>query len=272
MGIACSNSNQTTANQITVDNAANGSADEIINGAEIQLNDPVAQSTIGIFDSLTRRTCSGVLIDKNIVLTAAHCSLTEAKYLYIVFTTNFNLLDAAHTRTYQTRQVIRSAVSPDWRNNQFNIKDQGDVALLLFTGDLPAGYKPSPMLLNSQALTRGLPTVIAGYGISDVRNYNTARILRKAVVTIDNPNFSKSEISVDQSKGYGACIGDSGGPAFVFINGQYFVLGIINRGFNETDQNRCRVSGIFSTTVFYGNWIQSTARQLLTGSATPTRR
>ena len=269
LGSSCSKSNESTANQINFQSGPTNSPDGIINGTEIQLNDPVAQSTVGIYDAAKGISCTGVLVHKNMVLTAAHCSLSTPKNLTILFTTNFSTMNPARKYPFQ-RQVTKIAIGPYWQKNQNQLINTGDIALLLFSGQIPNGYKPASVLFSTQGFARGTPTVIAGYGMFNINNFASTKVLRKTTLMIDNPTFSASELTINQSRGSSACIGDSGGPAYIFANNQYYVWGIIARGNNETNENYCRNQGIISSIAFYKAWIQETAKQFLkTGNDNP---
>ncbi len=265
LGNACSKTTDTAANQIDIQNGQTKSPDGIINGTQIQMNDPIAQSTVAIYDSVKGISCTGVLVHKNMVLTAAHCSLSSAKNIFILFTTDFSSMDPARKYPFQ-RPVTQIAIGPYWQKNQNKLIDQGDIALLQFSGQIPNGYKPAPVLFSTQGFVRGVATALAGYGIFNDESRRGLKVLRKTFVAIDNPTFSASEITIDQSRGTAACVGDSGGPAYIFANNQYYVWGVISRGNNDTETVRCRSQAIITSFAFYKSWIQETAKKFLSGT------
>ncbi|MEK6773129.1 MAG: trypsin-like serine protease [Bdellovibrionota bacterium] len=253
---ACTSSHDSSADQINT-SLGDTATNQIINGAEITPNQPLSRHIVAIYNPSARSTCTGTLLQNNIVLTAAHCVDANPKKQWIVFKTNFSGLTSN-----ETRQVLSAVVSPLWKRNEHLVKSQGDVALVKFYGTIPKGYQAASLLPDPRLLKKGLPVIIAGYGISNLVTKKGTGVLRQATVSIANDKFSETELTIDQSRGYGACIGDSGGPAFVFVNGSYYVWGIANRDHSDSnsDDGMCNTQGVYASVNIYAKWINSNLR------------
>ncbi|WP_157684622.1 S1 family peptidase [Bdellovibrio bacteriovorus] len=219
----------------------------IIGGEEVAAVDKLPNSIVAVYDSVEGQLCTGTLINKNVVLTAAHCVGQEINKMYVFFGKNLQV-DGVYVR------IDKAEISPYW--NASTDKDMGDLALLHFQGPLPASFKPATMLPTNMAdvLQNGTNVVVAGYGVTDAEIQQAPSALRKTKVTIADAKFADSEITIDQSNGKGVCHGDSGGPAFIDIDGTYYLWGITSRGVNDTSRT-CKTTAALTSIPYYRSWI-----------------
>lgn len=235
----------------------------IIGGVEVKPSYKIKESIVAVYDAFGDQLCTGSLLPNNIVLTAAHCVGEVEEDMYIYFGTSVTL-------GILSRPVDKVEVSPYWYTRKGMSKNRGDIALLHFQGKVPAGYKPATLLSaeNHKLLTAGQPVIIAGYGQSNSVSEDGAGQLRLASVKIANPQFATSEITIDQTKGVGACHGDSGGPAYIVINGKYHLWGVTSRGVNDVN-NDCSTQSAFTKILFYQQWINRMAAKLSSSLVNP---
>ncbi|WII72471.1 trypsin-like serine protease [Bdellovibrio sp. 22V] len=242
----------------------NMSADGIIGGTEVQAGDKVQESIVAVYDPVEGQLCTGSLLPNNLVLTAAHCIGAYPEEMYIFFDTK---LEATSFKL----KVDKVEISPYWQERQYEKKDTGDIALIHFVGQVPAGYKPAKFLsaTNKKKLLKKDATVIlAGYGISNGVSGEGAGILRVTSVKVSDPEFSTSEIKLDQRDGTGACHGDSGGPAFLEIKGKLYLWGVTSRGVDDKN-NDCSQFSAYTSALFYKTWINRMANKLATSLVNP---
>ncbi|WP_413581281.1 S1 family peptidase [Bdellovibrio sp. HCB288] len=143
----------------------------IIGGKRVTKDSPIGKSTVGIYDVNTTMICTGVLLENNIILTAAHCLTPNLDETFVVFAKDMDPIiedyDLLH-KSPLTRRTLAAIVHSDFKvpeeirgtNNPAN-----DIALLKFKGSIPKGYKPARMLTTPALLKVGLSTIIAGYGV-----------------------------------------------------------------------------------------------------------
>ncbi|WII73291.1 trypsin-like serine protease [Bdellovibrio sp. 22V] len=268
-------------------NGSVGSA--IMGGTLVKENSTLASGIVGIFDTQDNAICTGSIIGENIVLTAAHCVTTKPSKLKVIFG---NDIDAAMaTREPDVlqeyvRRVVDVKVHEDYNPAEHETKetDYADIALIKFQGALPQGYKPVSILPDDSVLRRGVLVTLAGYGVSDiytepvdpkkVKNLDEALeygevmcdenlrnclkvemsgdgVLRETKAPVSS--LQETEVRLDESKGHGTCSGDSGGPAYIEKNGQYYLFGITSRG-----SQLCDSVGVYTNAVYYRTWIAET--------------
>ncbi len=79
-----------------------------------------------------------------------------------------------------------------------------------------------------------------------------------------------SEASLDQRRGTGACHGDSGGPAYLALEGGYALWGVTSRGLNDPNDD-CSQFAIYTKAMPYANWIVKAKRFLDTPTQQPNQ-
>lgn len=238
-------------------------ADAIIGGIDIPEDHELSHSIVAVYNHFSKSMCTGSLTKNNIVITAAHCVPEDLSHVFIIFTTNLTHAEKLEHLPYRT--VDKAEISPYYEKNKMAPKDQGDLALLRFTGSAPESYIPISMLLDASVLQKNVPVIVAGYGINEIKTRRGTGVLRAAYLKILDPDFSNTEISVDQSQGQSACHGDSGGPAYVYnTKTKTFALwGVTSRADNDpTDE--CSKVVIYTNLSAHLTWLNEASKRLTT--------
>lgn len=185
----------------------------IINGQNVSDIEDYALSTVALVaesEGQLRAFCTGTLVSNNLVVTAAHCTeIFERVQAKILFGTTIP------TDVNDARVVdIEEALS----NKDFGVdKDtgltKGDVAVIKLVGGAPEGYKPVPVLESVSGIKTGDAISLIGWGRMSETERTTTTNLQKTVVEV--AQVRDDEIVTDQTRGTGACNGDSGGPAYI---------------------------------------------------------
>lgn len=238
--------------------------DGIIGGEVVQANDNIQESIVAVYDALEGQLCTGSLLPNNLVLTAAHCLGADVNQMYVFF--GRELLGGKAIN----RPVDKMEASQYWASRKLKEKNTGDIALVHFTGEVPAGYKPARFMPSSlkKSLVRDTEVVLAGYGITDGKSGEGAGTLKMTRVKIADPLYSVSEVKLDQTKGTGACHGDSGGPAYIVVNGVNYLWGVTSRGVSDPD-NDCSKYSAYTNALYYKTWLQRMAVKLSTSLTKP---
>lgn len=232
----------------------------IVGGEFVSRLSPVGSHTVGIYESKIGYICSGTLIANNIVLTAAHCVAPGAKDIRIVFGTNMK-----STAKDRFLPVDKAIINPLWETNQNEVRNTGDIALLRFVGTAPVGYRPAAILKETQLLVKGARSTMAGYGLSWTTGVSAGSgILRSTTLEIDDAQFSDTEALIGQSVKKGICSGDSGGPAYMTVNGQLKVWGVASRGDSIPIflVPKCMLFSVFTRIDAHQDWLNESLARL----------
>jgi hypothetical protein len=227
----------------------------IIGGTDATGSEDFSKTVVLLYDKAVGAICTASIISDKLLLTAAHCVSSSPTSLYVVFGTNVESTDII------VRRVVTTATTPVWAARQGQDLNTGDMAMVGFVGGLPDGYKPAELLSDASVLKDGDAVTLAGYGTSDGVAGTGAGKLRFVDTTIQTAAYSESEILMEQSKGHGACHGDSGGPAYVNVNGKRLLIGVTSRGVNDPD-NHCGVSSAYTSIAYYADWVKKSATEM----------
>lgn len=182
--------------------------------------------TVGIYHKNKAGTCTGVIVSPRSILTAAHCVEESGDSVEIRFGSDI-LSD------YQKYESEKIYVSSKYRGSKFGKQkglDTYDLALIYLPKDIPSSYEVVKVYQSSDSLKNGTPLVFAGYGENIKSPAYRKRPLRSGIIYISDSDFSDSEFAISQNRGFGPCKGDSGGPAFSFMQGELQLAGVISRG------------------------------------------
>ncbi len=203
--------------------------------------------------------CTGVAIARDLVLTAAHCTLPGAEYKLMEF-------DAAH-------QPVLKDVAEIARHPQFELKTllahlaTADVSLLRLAAPLGAAFVPARLAAPARAVAPGDGFTVVGYGLAVRGDGKSGGTLRAApLVATGHPGTLQIRLvdpaTNDARAGLGACTGDSGAPVFADDGGESAVAGVVSWSTGPKLADGCGgLTGVTPLTR-YRDWIVDTARRM----------
>lgn len=222
----------------------------IIGGKDADGTEAFAKTTVLLYDLRQGAMCTGTIASENLIVTAAHCVSASAGSMLVIFGKNFD------DQNKVIRPVVQAFMSDKYLVRATQLIDNGDIGLVSFMGGLPAGYEAAEFLSDATLLKDAETISLAGYGLSDGVGKTGAGILRSVDTTILSAAYSPSEVLVDQSKGVGACHGDSGGPAWITVDGKRLVFGVTSRGVNDPDDH-CNAAAVYTSIAAYADWVKT---------------
>lgn len=261
--VACSPAQQNSVN-------LGADSSSIIGGEPVDAKDPIAKSTVAIVASVVTADgqegqfiCTGSLLTNNVVLTAGHCvpkvgDEFKEVTLYVIFNTDLRAMQRGDIRL-----VVDTVIHDDYGKMGPQGEDAHDLALVKFAGPMAPGYQLAKFLTDESLLKEGTKVTLAGYGLIETDGVNTKSDdrLRKVDVEVIE-SFGQHEILLDQTKGKGACHGDSGGPAFLEVNGTQYVWGVTSRGAGKDGKDDCSLVSVYTKVKSESAFIQDGLKKL----------
>ncbi|MCB0368429.1 MAG: trypsin-like serine protease [Bdellovibrionales bacterium] len=222
--------------------------------------------------------CTGTLISSNKVLTAAHC-FDKANIESVSIFTTLNLYCSSGFNKNLIYSVNNIDIHPNYSSaaNPSTLTPSYDLAIIEFTGILPANYSPlkvneTPISEISQNSDKSL--IIAGYGKTATNEQDSLPELRYAekeksaliLETSAQQSGSKvnlphdfSLIGIDRKSSSGVCYGDSGGPLLSNTSEGLSIIGVASFINAPKDNPKaCENYNFYYTyTLNYLDWIKS---------------
>jgi endonuclease G len=205
--------------------------------------------------------CSGTLIAPNVVLTAGHCTGIEIQRVLL----GSSSINDPEAEVIGVRTVLRHTgyqADPVFAN---------DLCLLVL--ERGATIAPAP-LATRQQLATAAGVHLVGFGYNDPVRPHGFGIKRHVEVAITAlQRAAHDDLSHDATRygfhtdyefvagrkqlGRDSCNGDSGGPAYVFVQGRFALAGVTSRS-TEDAARPCGDGGIYVRPDRFTDWICDT--------------
>lgn len=234
--------------------------ESIINGQTADKESDIVKSTVALVlveADRTKSFCTGTLVSKDIIVTAAHCvePMTSGYQVQVSFgNETFSSKNEGELREID-RFYTYDMVNPIMGNPDAvrTINDLRDVAVIKLLTTAPKWATPIAILGSEASLNVGQQVTVAGFGRMEEDKAAMAKYLQ--VTQLDIRGVGSKRIELDQTKGTGACWGDSGGPALIrTTSNDLVVIGALS-GATYGDQN-CHSGTVYTSLAGYKEFIQ----------------
>ena len=192
------------------------------------------QATVGQYPTvvavdLGNALCTGTLIDKDWVLTAAHCVQGMSPGQITIHFNTINIFQSAG----KTVGASMAVAKPEFNLSTLGSNDIGLIKLSQSVTDIT----PLPVNLYAAKAPVGIKVTMVGFGATAVGgggNIGIEYVVDQTSVSCSSMGESDASLlCFNQTSGKGKCEGDSGGPSFAMIDGKLTQVGITSFG----DQN-----------------------------------
>ncbi len=200
--------------------------------------------------------CTGTLVGKNIVVTAAHC-VDGGCANKVFFGEDSNFPGTG------TEITVKAAIPhPQYNSSTF----EHDIAVLILDADASSTITPAQVASTADIDAAGILRAV-GFGITQTGIFGVKWEVDVAMATSNcnapaDPTtydcFADREL-VAGGNGFDTCNGDSGGPYFLMRGNDALLAGATSRKAGHTNLN-CGGGGIAVRVDKYWPWIQATAK------------
>jgi secreted trypsin-like serine protease len=203
------------------------SKDSIIGGEAVKSTDFARSATVGIYTTGRRGLeflCSGTLISKNLVVTAAHCMQSVYTIVYVSFGEEMpqSILPLIRVDEFISHPEYGNIQKPG-EDGSLYWTTQKDIALLKLSVEAPVGFAPIGIHADTDSIPLQSKLLLAGFGTTNDEKGTAAVSMNQVEVSLDS--LVEDYLVIDQTDYKGACFGDSGGPAYLKTAQGWLVVG-----------------------------------------------
>ena len=207
-------------------------------------------ATVAITTNQMHTFCSGTAIAPKVVITAAHCVVWKHPSMILVSSGYRNVTSSWSFQRVKLIYVYKDF--PDLRNDASKMGRYDDIATLILKSDVRVSWVPIlPMNKVNKLLRKGTEVLISGYGRTNGKSG------KLHIATTPFLERSPYEFKIGGAGKSDHCKGDSGGPTYIKMGGQLYLVGATSRSRRKKNESCGKEGGINTLVPAYIGWIKS---------------
>ncbi|KAM6231253.1 chymotrypsin-like elastase family member 1 [Spheniscus humboldti] len=239
----------------------------VVGGTEARSHAWPSQISLQYYSSGSwHHTCGGSLIQRNWVMTAAHCVDRNLNFRVVAGEHNLYGNDGSE----QVFSLSKIIIHPYWNRN--NVAGGYDIALIRLSSyaTLNSYVQLAVLPREGSILSNNYPCYITGWGLTRTNGQLSSVLLQAYLPVVDyqicsSPSYWGSTVKTTMVCAGGdgvrsGCQGDSGGPLHCAVNGQYQVHGVTSF-VSSLGCNVERKPTVFTRVSAYISWMTSVMAQ-----------
>jgi hypothetical protein len=231
--VGCQNQNQERQSELSKSEIALDKNSElqnyILNGKPLGQALLKGSHTVGISNNHSNQICSGVILDNDLILTAAHCLVDRNVDADIEIRFGLNIKGNYISRTG------KKIVTDNAYRKRVGETDENDVGIIFINGEIPEGFSATHDIAPyPYKYSKAQQLLTQGFGLTDITNDDSWGQLHFGWTYIADNQYSKNEFMTVRGSAT-PCQGDSGGPVYEF----------------HGDGNKMYLAGIFISSAFH---------------------
>ncbi|XP_069662650.1 chymotrypsin-like elastase family member 1 [Haliaeetus albicilla] len=239
----------------------------VVGGTEARAHSWPSQISLQYYSNGNwHHTCGGSLIQRNWVMTAAHCVDSNRNFRVVAGDHNIYRSDGSE----QVFSVSKIIIHPYWKTNNF--AGGYDIALLRLSSyaTLNSYVQLAVLPAEGSILRNNYPCYVTGWGRTSHNGQLSSVLLQAYLPVVDYQICSSSSYWGSSVKTtmvcaggdgvHSGCKGDSGGPLNCEVNGQYQVHGVTSFIY-KYDCNTKYKPTVFTRVSAYISWMRNVMAQ-----------
>lgn len=249
---------------------------KIVAGSFVVPEDPIYRATVSL-DADGIPFCTGVLLDKRTVVTAAHCVKGAPQGMGLSI--GFGSARFGNKTSVSFEKLTQMTAHQNWDGSDLNsttidplpTSPKNDIGLVVLGSDAPNWSAPIPLKMIG-SVNVGNQLVLAGFGQTRMLEANgfNPRIeargeMRRVTVELAAINDRGWELiykPLATAENGSSCHGDSGGPMFYKeLDGSVTLIGVTSRGYSKEED--CKGRGIYTDVRKFDGWIKEQREKII---------